>query len=54
MTRVAAYGIGQGLDGRDAAMQATQKALDQLGALRRRWRWRLSPRNTTLPRQPGG
>ena len=34
MTHVAAYGIGQGLDGRDAAMQATQKALDQLGALR--------------------
>ena len=27
------YGIGQGLDGREAAMKATQKALDQLGAL---------------------
>ncbi len=34
MTHLAVYGIGQGLDGRDAAMQATQKALDQLGALR--------------------
>lgn len=34
MTHLAVYGIGQGLDGRDAALQATQKALDQLGALR--------------------
>jgi hypothetical protein len=34
MTHLAVYGIGQGLDGRGAAMQATQKALDQLGALR--------------------
>lgn len=34
MTRIAVYGVGQGLDGRDAAMKATQKALDQLGALR--------------------
>lgn len=34
MTRLAIYGAAQGLDGRDAAMKATQKALDQLGALR--------------------
>jgi hypothetical protein len=34
MTHLAVYGIGQGLNGRDAAMQATQKAIDQLGALR--------------------
>lgn len=34
MTHLAVYGVGQGLDGREAAMQATQKALDQLGALR--------------------
>jgi hypothetical protein len=34
MIRLAAYGVGQGLDGREAAMKATQKALDQLGALR--------------------
>ena len=34
MTHLAVYGIGQGLNGREAAMQATQKALDQLGALR--------------------
>ncbi len=34
MTHLAAYGIGQGLEGRNAAIQAAQKALDQLGALR--------------------
>jgi hypothetical protein len=34
MARLAVYGSAHGLDGRDAAMKATQKALDQLGALK--------------------
>jgi hypothetical protein len=34
MTRLAVYGTAQGLDGRDAAIKATQMALDQLGALK--------------------
>jgi hypothetical protein len=34
MTRLAVYGAAQGLDGRDAAIKATQMALDQLGALK--------------------
>lgn len=34
MAHLAVYGIGEGLDGRSAAMQGTQKALDQLGVLR--------------------
>lgn len=34
MTRLAVYATAQGLDGRDAALAATQKALDQLGALK--------------------
>ncbi len=34
MARLAVYGSAYGLDGRDAAMKATQKALDQLGALK--------------------
>lgn len=34
MTRLAVYGAAQGLDGREAAIKATQMALDQLGALK--------------------
>jgi hypothetical protein len=32
MKKTAVYGVGAGVNGRDAAMQATQRALDQLGA----------------------
>jgi hypothetical protein len=32
MKRTAVYGVGTGINGREAAMQATQRALDQLGA----------------------
>lgn len=31
MKRTAVYGVGIGINGRDAAMQATQRALDQMG-----------------------
>lgn len=31
MKRAAVYGVGTGINGREAAMQATQRALDQLG-----------------------
>lgn len=31
MKRTAVYGVGTGINGREAAMQATQRALDQLG-----------------------
>ncbi len=31
MKRTAVYGVGTGINGRDAAMQATQRALDQIG-----------------------
>jgi len=34
MNRLAVYGAAQGLNGREAAMKATQMALDQLGAAR--------------------
>ncbi len=34
MTRLAVFGTAQGFDGREAAMKATQGALDQLGALK--------------------
>jgi hypothetical protein len=34
MKRSAVYGIGTGINGREAGMQATQRALDQLGASR--------------------
>lgn len=34
MKRHAVYGVGVGMNGRDAAMQATQQALDQLGTSR--------------------
>jgi hypothetical protein len=34
MARLAVYGTAQGFDGREAAMKATQMALDQLGALK--------------------
>ena len=34
MTRLAVYGAAQGFDGREAAMKATQVALDQLGSLK--------------------
>ena len=34
MRRQGVYGVGVGINGRDAAMQATQHALDQLGASR--------------------
>jgi hypothetical protein len=34
MKRSAVYGVGRGINGREAAMQATQHALDQLGASR--------------------
>ena len=34
MKRNAVYGVGIGINGRDAAMQATQRALDQIGTAR--------------------
>jgi hypothetical protein len=34
MKRNAVYGVGRGINGREAAMQATQQALDELGAAR--------------------
>jgi hypothetical protein len=34
MKRNAVYGVGTGINGREAAMQATQRALDQLGTAR--------------------
>jgi hypothetical protein len=34
MKRNAVYGVGRGIDGREAAMQASQQALDQLGTAR--------------------
>jgi hypothetical protein len=34
MKRHGVYGVGEGINGRDAAMQATQRALDQLGTAR--------------------
>ncbi|MBE0698692.1 MAG: FIST C-terminal domain-containing protein [Anaerolineaceae bacterium] len=34
MRRIGVYGVGTGINGRDAAMQATQRALDQVGTSR--------------------